>query len=416
MNASHRLLWKLWPVAVIAVIAALWTANSRRPLSESAERVASDAVPGLAARMGELDRVVISTHAGVLATLERKDDGWWLAERNYLADSGKLRSLLLGLAEARRVEQKTSNPELYERLGVNDVEQDDARGSKLELHGGGEPVAFIVGDNTQRGSGTYLRLVGEAASWQIDRNVSVDKSAANWLQRELTDILPGRVEQVTIEHGKERIEIRADASKNGDFVVANLPRGREQASEFVADASAGLLQGLRLEDVAAAADQAPPEAVRKALFLLRDGLQLSLRSWQADGKTWAQFEAALDEARAGAAIEREQAKLRSEWEASQAAAKADPAASDAADATAAAAAGGSDAVQAAAAGDRTAETAAEAPLAVRDPQADRDQRLERLRAELATLQQRFAERSFQLPSYKASNLNRDLEAYLKPKA
>ena len=47
---------------------------------------------------------------------------WTVAERdNYPADTGRLRKLLLELAEARLLEEKTSNPELYDRLKVEDI-------------------------------------------------------------------------------------------------------------------------------------------------------------------------------------------------------------------------------------------------------------------------------------------------------
>lgn len=402
--------------AVALAGGALWISDSRRPQQEAS--LQQPAVPGLAERLGNVDKVVIrGAGDAVLATLERGEQHWRLVERDYPADSATLRSLLLNLAEARRVAAKTSKPELYERLGVEDVSGAEAQGVKLEISGGGEPLAVILGQNVPTGTGTYLRLANEAQSWQIDKNVAVEKTTANWLQKDLADIQPNRIQSVSVTFGKDKVEILANESADGDFLLANLPRGREPQSDFVADATAGFLQGLRIDDVAAAEAQPVVEPQRNAVFRTKDGLDVTVTSWTANDKAWAQFAVSLDEARAVAAIEAEQAKAKAEWEAREAAANA----ASPAEADAPAADGGTagDAAAPAAAADApaadVAELAPEKPAAVADPAAYRETRLAELRKEVETLSARFAGRSFALPSYKSGNLNRELEAYLKPK-
>lgn len=404
-------------IAAVALAGgALWISDSRRPQQEAS--LQQPAVPGLAERLGNVDKVVIrGAGDAVLATLERGEQHWRLVERDYPADAATLRSLLLNLAEARRVAAKTSKPELYERLGVEDVSNAEAQGVKLEISGGGEPLAVILGQNVPTGTGTYLRLANEAQSWQIDKNVAVEKTTANWLQKDLADIQPNRIQAVTVTHGKDTVEIVANDSADGDFILANLPRGREPQSDFVADATAGFLQGLRIDDVASAESQPVVEPQRNAVFRTKDGLDIAVTSWTANDKAWAQFGVSLDEARAVAAIEAEQAKAKAEWEAREAAANAATPAE--ADAPAADGETAGDAAAPGAAADApaadTAELAPEKPAAVADPAAYRETRLAELRKEVEKLSTRFAGRSFALPSYKSGNLNRELEAYLKPK-
>lgn len=404
-------------IAAVALAGgALWISDSRRPQQEAS--LQQPAVPGLAERLGNVDKVVIrGAGDAVLATLERGEQHWRLVERDYPADAATLRTLLLNLSEARRVAAKTSKPELYERLGVEDVSNAEAQGVKLEISGGGEPLAVILGQNVPTGSGTYLRLANEAQSWQIDKNVAVEKTTANWLQKDLADIQPNRIQGVSVTFGKDKVEILANDSADGDFLLANLPRGREPQSDFVADATAGFLQGLRIDDVATAEAQPVVEPQRNAVFRTKDGLDVTVTSWTASDKAWAQFAVSLDEARAAAAIEAEQAKAKAEWEAREAAANAaTPAAAEApaADGEAAGDAAAASAPADAPAAD-TAELAPEKPAAVADPAAYRETRLAELRKEVETLSARFAGRSFALPSYKSGNLNRELEAYLKPK-
>jgi hypothetical protein len=145
-------------IAAVALAGgALWISDSRRPQQEASLQQA--AVPGLSERLAAVDKVTISGAGNrVIATLERGEQQWRLVERDYPADANALRSLLLNLAEARRVEAKTAKPELYGRLGVEDTGDADAKGVKLEIAGGGEPLAVILGQNVASGTGTYLRL------------------------------------------------------------------------------------------------------------------------------------------------------------------------------------------------------------------------------------------------------------------
>ena len=90
---------------------------------------------------GDLDRItevsVIGAGSQPVATLTRGEDGGWsVAEKDsYPADVEKVRQTLIGLAEARIVEPKTANPDFYDRLGVEGVEDDAAGGVAVMLTG-----------------------------------------------------------------------------------------------------------------------------------------------------------------------------------------------------------------------------------------------------------------------------------------
>ena len=54
-----------------------------------------------------------------LARIERAAEQWVVVEQDgYPAATGKVNGLLIALAEARIVEEKTANPEFHARLGV----------------------------------------------------------------------------------------------------------------------------------------------------------------------------------------------------------------------------------------------------------------------------------------------------------
>ncbi|MCB1554194.1 MAG: DUF4340 domain-containing protein [Xanthomonadales bacterium] len=426
-------------------MAALLVANRRAP--QSAAEVTGPAVPGLIERMPKLEEVVICTASGTVATLKRGAERWTLEERAYPADEAALRKFLLTLARARQIEQKTDNPELYSRLGVESLDQADARGALVELRGAGDPIRLIVGDNTTRGEGTYVRGADDPQSWLIDSNVAVETQTANWLDRALTDIKMPRVASVHVTTGKDVVEIKADDEASGDFKLVNLPKGREVASDYIADSVAGWLQDLRMEDVAA--DEGTPQATWTLQFRSVDGLVIDVGVWKQDDKSWARFSASLDEAAMSAAIAEEQAKASMAWESQQARLNAEAmSAAEAADGTAEGSAaeatnadgvpgeevapqdtdGATDSASVAALASDTGSdadavvatseptgVAADAPLAVRDPVADRAEREQAIRDELAQLVGRFEGRRFQIPTHKSANVERKLEDYLKPR-
>jgi hypothetical protein len=236
----HRV-FVLGGVAALALMAGLWSSQTRRsdepPLMQAV-------VPGLEAGINAITEVRIRTAGDALqATIRRGESGWTVAERgDWPADVDALRTYLLKLAQAKRVEAKTSSPALYEKLGVESVDAATAGGVQLEIDGLAQPVKLIVGRNVVRGSGSYMRYAGDAQSWQTDTDLAVEKSTANWLRRELVDIAAGRVTQVEVvpPAGPKIAIVRAAAGGSGDFSLANLPKGRELASEYVADATAGI--------------------------------------------------------------------------------------------------------------------------------------------------------------------------------
>jgi hypothetical protein len=414
MNA-HRVM-VLGVVAAVALGAALWSSQTRRPEQEPS--ASQPLVPGLEQGINDVTEVRVRTPGDVLqATLKRTEQGWVMVERdNYAVDPNLLREYLLKLARAKRIEAKTDNPASYYKIGVEDIADAKSAATQVEIDGLAQPVKLLIGRNVATGSGTYVRNAGDAQSWQADGDLAVEKVAANWLLRDLVDIAAGRIARVDVTPATgPKIEIaRAAPGSAGDFVVANLPRGREAASEFVADATAGFLSGLRFDDVLRAADApAPDKDLTRATFLAGDGTSIAVTAWQVEDKTRAQLVATLDEAIAATHVAAEQAKAVREYEAlkaqSEAAKPAPPAAATDA-ATPAASATPAPAEPAA------ATPAPEPPLAVTDAAKDTEQRLAALRTAVGEMNARFSGKTFVLPSFKTSNLNKPLEDYLKPKA
>lgn len=369
-------------IAVLVLAAAIWVSSSRAPTASSANT--GPLAPGLSALLDQITQVRIRSAGNeVIATLEQGEDGWGLREKNdYPVDLDRLRNLLSALATAQRVEAKTAMAERYWQLGVEDVALDDARGVAVDIVTPKARYAFIIGDNPVRGSGTYVRADGDAQTWLVDQSIAVERKPANWLVKEIIDVGANRVQRVSVtpaEGAAFAIERAADDAAS-DYRLEGVPPGREVAEDYQREALAGLLSGLGFEDVYPVAEYAVPEQTRVTLFALDDGRRVRIESWQDDGRTYARFDMTLDEDAATAWLARPLAQ-----------------AGDSASKTREAVTDGSD--------DETAVPASAARTVTR---ADLDSRVR-------AFQRARQDWVYQLPAYKAANLNKDLEAYLKPK-
>lgn len=210
-------------------------------------------LPALADAVNDVALVRITSRAGEdVITLERGEDGWVVQEFNrYPADWATLKPLLAALSQAQVIEEKTSNPEYYDRLGVEDPLQEGAEGTLVEFPDDENLPAVVVGTRAQGREGQYLRLNSEAKSVLVDRSISLPFDRANWLQRDIVDIPDTDVISVTITHPDgESIHLSRESTDDTDFVLQDIPEGREAKSTWAVNQVASALQGLKLEAVA----------------------------------------------------------------------------------------------------------------------------------------------------------------------
>jgi hypothetical protein len=293
--SRRSLIVLLASLVVLAILALLAGPGDRRDEEQLL-------FPGLKAQLNEVSGILVRGPGNQLvATLRRSDERWIVAERNYPADVGMIRANLLALAEARIVEEKTSTPELYDRLGVEDIALATARGLQLEISGMPTPVRLIIGE-AAGGSGdmSYVRRAGEAQSWLVSGRFTPGKTTGEWLDRQLLDIPAARIQAVSIvQPGIPTLRLTKSARGEADFSVADIPAGRELSYPGVGNSLGGLLSGLQLDDVhgreALGADPGKPVVARFACF---DGLIIEASAWRTPDGTRLSFLASADEEQA----------------------------------------------------------------------------------------------------------------------
>ncbi|HEY6482080.1 MAG TPA: DUF4340 domain-containing protein [Steroidobacteraceae bacterium] len=265
-------------VGLLVIAFAVWVA-SRRHLERNT--LTGDLVlPGMQAALNSVSEVRLSKGDGTRTELAKGASGWTVVQRQYPADSGKVRKLLLELAALKVVEEKTRTPENYPLLGVEDVTSPKATGTEVEAITPGKTFAIIIGKSSSAKSG-FVRVNKALQSLLASPLITLDADPRQWLDRTLLDIPQERIQEVSVHPAQGPAYSASRATKEqSDFTVAGIPKGRELSNPMAADPIAGSLGGLMLEDVqkapATPATTAAPAERSHATFKTFDGLQVEL--------------------------------------------------------------------------------------------------------------------------------------------
>jgi hypothetical protein len=260
-------------------------------------------VAGFEDALADIERVtIVKANGETIATLERRPNRWVAVDRNdYAASASKLRQALASLAEARILEQKTSNPELYSRLGVEDVSGADAGGISVAFSAAGRELPTVILGNAEGTRYRYARRAGEQQSFLIDRNPDFPRTAAQWLDSQIVNVGSERVREVTITHADgEVVKLSKTGPELTNFEVAGIPSGRELLYPGVANVIGGALRELNLEDVQPAA-AAPAEQPTVVEFRTFDGLVVRVTGTKTADESWISLAASVDAAAAAPA-------------------------------------------------------------------------------------------------------------------
>ena len=144
-----KMLKRLSTAAVIAAILIIVTVFVAKREEPGSPPTGQPVLPELKAAINDVTELSVATQSGVI-TLHRQEDTWRVKEKHdYPADVGTVRETLIGLAELETIEPKTRKPELYEKLGLQDVEAEGSLSTGVTLKDatGNTVAAAIIGND-----------------------------------------------------------------------------------------------------------------------------------------------------------------------------------------------------------------------------------------------------------------------------
>lgn len=300
-------------LAAVGVVGAIIVSQSGSPekatIGESSKRGLF--FPDLAKRANDVARITI-TRATETLNIVGADGSWQVVEKgDYPAKIESVRALVLGLAELREIEPKTSRLEQFAKLGVQDptppapgADADVPQSTLVTLEGkDAKPIASIIIGNTKPGMSpeTYVRRAGENQSWLVAGRVDMPRESSGWMDTKLADIKRERIKSVSVTHPEGQVVRVSRAQQSDPMTLEGIPAGKELKDAGAPESIGGALGGLSFQDVAAlakldpaapAGDDKPGPKIEVRTF---DGLVVNIQSATHLGRSWWRLSASVDE-------------------------------------------------------------------------------------------------------------------------
>ena len=238
--------WTLAAITLVLLVAGLWLTLHKA--SEQSDMGRGSLFTDLTPALGEVSEIRLSKGDGSRTTLRKAESGWTVVEREYPADATRVRELVLGLANMKVVERKTSDPANYPKLGVEAADSPTATSTLVEVVAGNKTWSLIVGKSAE-GRAVYVRKPSEAASALVEPSVSADPDPKRWLDRQLTDLAGAGVHEVSVKPKDGPAYLLSRAQRGADLALSPVPKGRKPSSSMALNAQAETLIGFNFDDM-----------------------------------------------------------------------------------------------------------------------------------------------------------------------
>jgi len=247
---------------------------------------------------------IVCVKAGETVTLVREGNQWLVSEKHhYPADQRKARQLVIGVARLKRIEPKTSNPDLYSRIGLDDpgAEGNTAVQCSFESADGNALAKIIVGDSRlgradPQTEEYFVREPAMAQTWLVEGKLPDAGGVLDWLDDDVVGVGRARVHRVTLTHADgTEVTVGKDTPSKKTFELMGVPDDVEYESKWKISDLGRSVAELDVEDVIPSSEVSVSDDGRKVETTTFDGLRVVLRSVKDGDRTLARLEASFDE-------------------------------------------------------------------------------------------------------------------------
>ena len=217
-----------------------------------------------------------------VARLIFTDAGWQDEISGYRADAILAASTIAMLTSAQLVEAKTTRAEHYEKIGVESIHRETARGLEVTLSDSTQGLSQSILFGHFTSTGQYVRLSNETQAWLIGTSIDLPIDNIEWLDRELLDISAEKLLSIRIIHpDMSEILLTKNTLKSGGFRMTGI--NMDAVAKHNGNRIAGILSGLIMESVRAeSAITLPDTAAVRGEFHTRSGIIIYTHAWQSE--------------------------------------------------------------------------------------------------------------------------------------
>jgi hypothetical protein len=291
-------------VLLVCVVVALWYMNfsaveERNKPVLTTNRDQLLLAPELAAKLDKVRRIEISKEKsnGIVITLG-DDKVWRVASHGmYPAKSSLIKSLLTRLSESILLEEKTSNPELWKHMKLD---QKNAIRVKLIADEPNSPLLDVyLGEFRVNQGGTYVRHARDKQAWLASGEFTPEINHDYWLKQELFSLDERRLRYVKTTHigAKGLIQTITQSRKSPleDMDFVDIPKWAQHPNDYNGQMILAGFDDLIMTDVVQAKSVDGKE--RKVLTVdaeTFDGLVMNI-SFVGEDENWAEISVHYDE-------------------------------------------------------------------------------------------------------------------------
>lgn len=293
---KNRKLLILSLITVAVILAATITARWHAPETTITKEIL---FPELGNRINDIAAITIKGNKHTVE-LKRQDELWVLASSdNYPALVNKVRAAVINTAELKLLEEKTGNPAMYSRLGVEDPDSDDATSLLVTLiTSAGEEAASIIAGKPRQSAGSkpglYVRFPDQTRALLVEGMLDVSANDADWFERNLFDIPSGYIKNVNIEYADgTSFEIFKERKEEPDFQVRGIEL-ESSAAKIILTRIGRSLEEMRADGVQSLENFSFPEEIITTTTTTFDGLIITARVAKINNKSYAHFTFAAD--------------------------------------------------------------------------------------------------------------------------
>ncbi len=241
---------------------------------------------------------IVSKKDGAFDIVFLPDRGWVLPSRaNFPVSYEQVQRTVTGLSELRKIEPKTSKPEL---LHFVDLDEPAKGGGGIKIVLGDEKghvlAALILGKTEDIGDptgavGVYVREPKSSQSWLVKSLLDLQSDPAAWMQKDVLGLDRARIRQVSVAPPSgPAYTVRREKPGDATFTLVDMPKGRELSFESAADAVAGALTGFTFTDVRPEGPTEFDNAARLSAETF-DGLTVTADVAKQGNETWVRLSA-----------------------------------------------------------------------------------------------------------------------------
>jgi len=281
-------------ITIIVIVAASITAQLQAP-----QKIRSKDIlfPDLASQINEISLIEIQGNNQLL--ILHKKNGIWVINNadDYPAIFEKIKETIINLSALKIISEKTDNPELYVKLGVEGPSGKNSKSHLLILKDNvnNEVTKLIVGlprhsKSASNSPGLYVRKPDELNALLVEGSLDISDDTTDWFDQNILDVPSSHIQEIVIRHPDgDSVNIIKQHKQQTEFELLNNIDEKKSVFKIIFNRISTSLEELWAENVKTVKGFVFPEDAVVTTIKTFDGLVITIKCIMIDERPYAHF-------------------------------------------------------------------------------------------------------------------------------